>query len=225
MVLLIGTLIAAALVGLALFAVNKSKKPTASSGPTSFNLANLPYAGKDDAKVNVLVVEDFKCPICKQFEDSIAPQLHTNYVDNGKIKLYSLVWPFLAQNAGVTPDDSMLAAQGARCVSSQLGNSGFTAFKAILFRAQGDERTAWATKDRLKELAANVEGLDQAKFATCLDTDATLPAAEADKKMAEDNKLNHTPTVYVNGKEVMNAQGQSSYLYEDVSKAIDEALK
>ena len=220
MVLLIGTLVAALLIGLALFAVSRKDPNAAAGGEGNFNYASLPYAGQQDAKVNVLVVEDFKCPVCKSFEETVAPQLHTNYVDNGKIKLYSLVWPFLSKNVGLTVDDSKFAAQAGRCVFEEGGNEAFTSFKAILFRAQGDERTAWATKDRLKELAGNVEGLDHEKFATCLDTDATAAAVEADVKAAEDNRITGTPTVFVNGQKVANGMS-----YADVSKAIDEALK
>lgn len=220
MVLLIGTLVAALLIGLALFAVSKKDKPADSSTPGNFNYASLPYAGKEDAKVNVLVVEDFKCPICKQFEETVASQLKTNYVDSGKIKLYSLVWPFLSKTVGLSVDDSKFAAQAARCVYQDAGNDGFNTFKAILFRAQGDERQAWASKERLKELAGSVEGLDQAKFATCLDNDATAAAVEADTKMAESNNVTGTPTVFVNGKKIEN-----SLNYDDIAKAIDEALK
>ena len=204
MVLLIGTLVAALLIGLALFAVGRKDKAPAAGGEGNFNYASLPYAGQDAAKVDVLVVEDFKCPVCKQFEGTVAPQLHTNYVETGKIKLHSLVWPFLSKNVGLTVDDSKFAAQAARCVYQDRGNEGFTAFKAILFRAQGDEREAWATKDRLKELAGSVEGLDEAQFGTCLDTDATLAAVQEDKKAAEVAGVSGTPTVFVNGKRVDN---------------------
>lgn len=219
MTLLIGTLVAALLIGLALFAVSR-KDSNAPAAAGNFNYASLPYAGQENANVDVLVVEDFKCPICQQFEGTVAPQLHTNYVETGKIKLYSLVWPFLSKNVGLSVDDSKFAAQAARCVYEDRGNDGFNAFKAILFRAQGDERQAWATKERLKELAANVEGLDQAKFNTCLDTDATAAAVEADIRTAESNSITGTPTVFVNGKKIENSMS-----YDDIAKAIDEALK
>ncbi|WP_135227888.1 DsbA family protein [Deinococcus fonticola] len=220
MMLLVGTLVAALLIGLALFAVSKKQSTPAAGGEGTFNYASLPYAGQEDAKVSVVVVEDFKCPICKQFEETVAPQIKTNYVDTGKIKQYSLVWPFLSKNAGLSVDDSKFAAQAGRCVYQERGNDGFNAFKTILFRAQGDERQAWATKERLKELAVNVEGLDQAKFATCLDTDATVAAVDTDTKMAEDNKVSGTPTVFVNGKRVENSMS-----YDELKKAIDEALQ
>ncbi len=224
--LVIGTLIAAVLIALAIFAVRGQSSGAAGTDQTvTFDLASLPYAGQEDAPVSVVIVEDFKCPVCKRFEEEIAPELSTKYVDSGKAKVYSLVWPFLAETVGLSVDDSKLAAQAARCVYAQGGNSAFNAFKAILFRAQGDERTVWATKERLKELATNVEGLNQARFATCLDNDETAAQVEAGEQQAERAGVNHTPTVYVNGKEVRDASGNSSYALADISAAIDAALQ
>lgn len=222
-VLVIGTLIAVALIALALFAVRGKPAPGAGLTP-NFNLDGLAFAGQEGAPVSVVVVEDFKCPVCKSFEDTIAPELKTRYIDTGKAKLYSMIWPFLSSpSRGLPQDDSKFASQAARCVYDQRGNDGFNAYKTILFRGQGDETTVWATKSRLKELAGNVEGLDQAAFATCLDTDATAARVEADKAQVERAGVNHTPTVFVNGREVMNASGQSSYALADVSAAIDAA--
>lgn len=222
--LVIGTLLAVVLIALALVAVRGKPAPGAGlSG--NFNLEGVPFTGKADAPVSVVVVEDFKCPVCKTFEDTIAPQLTSQYIDTGKARMYSVIWPFLAENAKLPTDDSKLAAQAARCAYDQGGNETFAGYKSILFRGQGNESTVWATKSRLKELAGNVEGLDSAKFATCLDTDATAAYVDTQEKMVSDARVNHTPTVFVNGKEVMNAQGQSSYLLADVGKAIEDASK
>ena len=222
-VLVIGTLVAVVLIAAALFAVRGKPAPGAGLSGT-FNLSGVAFAGQEAAPVSVVVIEDFKCPVCKQFEQTIAPELKTKHIDTGKAKLYSLIWPFLsAPSRGLAQDDSKFAAQAARCVYDQTGNEGFNAYKSILFRGQGDETKVWATKTRLKELAGNVEGLDGAKFGTCLDTDATAAGVEADKKQVEDARVNHTPTVFVNGKEVLNGSGQSSYLLADIGKAIDAA--
>ncbi|GGL73412.1 hypothetical protein GCM10010840_09340 [Deinococcus aerolatus] len=222
--LVIGTLIAAVLIALALFAVRD--KPAAGAGLSAdFKLDGVPYAGQADAPVNVLVVEDFKCPACRQFEASVEPELASKYVETGKIKLYTLVWPFLAEAARLPTDDSKLAGQAALCVYDQGGNDAFGSFKSILFRAQGDESTVWASKTRLKELATNVEGIDQAAFVTCLDTDATADRVDAMEKQASDAGVNSTPTVFVNGKQVVNDAGQGSSLAADVSRAIDAALQ
>lgn len=222
-VLIIGTLIAAALIVLALFAVRgkQANKPAGDGTTVNFNLANVPFAGKADAPITVVSVEDFKCPACKNFEDTVASELHTKYVDTGKVKWYTLVWPFIATQVVHSPeDDSKYAAMAARCVYNQKGNDGFNAYKAILFRAQQHESVVWATKTYLKELANNLDGLDATKFATCLDNDETSAAVEADKKQVEDAKINSTPAIFVNGKKV-ELTGKA---IEDVSKAIDAAI-
>lgn len=215
--LVIGTLIAVALIALALFAVRG--RPAADAGGNAdftFNLDGQPYAGQANAPVNVVVVEDFKCPNCKLFEETVAPELRTKYVDTGKIKLYSMVWPFLADTRGLPVDDSKLAAQAAKCVYDQGGNDAFSAFKAIVFRAQENELTVWATKVRLKDLASNVAGIDQAKFGQCLDSDATAARVDADEAQVTRAGVNGTPTVFVNGKRV-------SATVADISQAIDAA--
>ncbi|PTA69053.1 DsbA family protein [Deinococcus arcticus] len=221
--LVVGTLVAAVLIALAVFAVQG--KPAAGGALRgNFDLAGQAYIGQDSAPVNVVVVEDFKCPVCKTFEETVAPQLKEKYVDTGKIKQYSLIWPFLADTRGLPSDDSKFAAQAAKCVYDQGGNDAFASFKTIMFRAQGDEGQVWATKTRLKDLAANVEGLDGARFATCLDTDATAARVDADEQQVSSARVNATPTVFVNGQQVMTADGKvGSYAFEDISRAIDAA--
>lgn len=215
--LVLGTLVAVALIALALFAVRSGQ--TSGNKSFNFNTTGLPFAGKADAPVTLLSVEDFKCPACKSFEDSVAGELRTKYVDTGKVKWYTLIWPFISTQVARNPeDDSKYAAQAARCVFEQGGNDAFNAYKSILFRAQESETIVWATKARLKDLASNVTGVDAAKFATCLDTDATAAKVEADKKQAEDNGVNSTPTIFVNGKKV-------DATLDAISSAVDAALK
>ena len=221
-VLLIGTLIAAALIALALFAVKNKPASTTDGKVANFNLADIPFEGKADAPVTVVAVEDFKCPACKNFQDTAAPTLKTKYVDTGKVKWHTLVWPFISTQVANNPeDDSKYAAMAAKCVYDQKGNEGFSTYKDILFRSQQSETIVWATKSYLKDLAGNVEGLDAAKFATCLDTDATAARVEADKKQVEAAGVNSTPTIFVNGKEVVIKTDS----VKDISAAIDEALK
>ena len=216
-VLIIGTLIAAALIALALFAVRGKQAATTGEAQT-FTYANLPYAGQASAPVNVVVVEDFKCPACKGFEETAAGELRSKYVGTGKVKMYSLIYPFLAER--LPEDDSLYAAQAARCVYTQGKNDAFNTYKEILFRAQGPESEVWATKSRLKELAASLD-IDQTKFAACLDNDETKAQAEADKQEAVKVGVSGTPAIFVNGKRV---NVQNDYV-KDVSAAIDEALK
>ena len=222
-VLVIGTLIAAALIALAVWAMtHKQKAANSDSQSVNFKLADLPFDGQASAPVTVVAIEDFKCPACKSFQDTVAPGLKTKYVDTGKVKWYTLIWPFISTDVAHNPvDDSKYAAEAAKCVYDQKGNEGFNTYKDILFRAQQTETIVWATKPYLKQLAANIEGLDGAKFASCLDTDATADRVAADKKQAESAGVSSTPTIFVNGKAVTTGSDPA----KDISAAIDAAQK
>ncbi|GBF04377.1 DSBA oxidoreductase [Deinococcus aerius] len=214
-VLVIGTLIAAALIALALFAVRG--KSSGDGKSVSFNLDGQPVLGKANAPVTLVVFEDFKCPNCKRFEEEFLPEIRSKYIDTGKARLVSLNFPFIAQNNQLPVDDSKLAAQAAECAFVQGGNDAYERMKAILFRAQGPENEVWASKSRLKELAGSVDGLDQTKFNTCIDNDETAAAVDADERQAEQAGVTGTPSIYVNGKLVQ------SYDAATVGAAIDAA--
>lgn len=217
--LIVGTLIAAALIGLALFAARGPRAATTGEAQT-FTYANLPYAGQANAPVNVVIVEDFKCPACKAFEDTAAAEIRNKYVGTGKIKMYTATYPFLAEVAKLTEDDSKYAAQAARCVYRQGKNDAFNTYKEILFRAQGPESEVWASKSRLKELASSLD-IDQAAFATCLDNDETAAEVDAIEKEVNAAGVTGTPTIFVNGKRVVL---EKDYVSE-ISAAIDAELK
>ncbi|MDL2345714.1 DsbA family protein [Deinococcus sp. MIMF12] len=214
-VLVIGTLIAALLIALAVYAVRGN---SGDSGDTvTFDLADQPVLGQAGAPVTVVVFEDFKCPNCKRFEEEHLPQIRSQYLDTGKAKLVSMNFPFLAESARLPEDDSKFAAQAVECAFVQGGSEAYENLKQIIFRAQGSEGEVWASKSRLKDLAGNVEGLDQARFGTCLDEDETAAAVEADEAQARRAEATGTPAVYVNGTLV------ESYDAATVGRAIDAA--
>lgn len=222
-IIVIVTIVAAALIGLAIWSV--SGKPSSSDTsvgtkdkPAVFELKDVSSLGEDSAPVKVVVVEDFKCPACKSFEENVKPLIVKNYVDTGKVKIYTMIMPFLAELAKLDTDDSKIAAQGGKCAYDVGGNKAFHQYKSIVFRAQGPENEAWATKDRLKELSASVE-MDSDKFAECLDSDATAGRVDAEEEQVKELGVSGTPSVFVNGVKVTNGQ------YQVYADAIDEALK
>ncbi|GGJ62214.1 DsbA family protein [Deinococcus aquiradiocola] len=207
-ILLIGTVIAVVLIGLVVFAV----RPGGSANTKSFNLDGQPMLGQASAKVTMVVFEDFKCPNCKNFEATIMPTLQSKYIDTGKAKLYKINFPFIGP-------DSTTAAEAAECVYLQKGDAGYNQYATLLFRAQKDENTQWATKPVLEDLGTYVDGLDAAKFKDCLDNDRTKPQVDADNAQATKAGVNATPSVFVNGQLIQD------YSAEKVGAAIDKALQ
>lgn len=207
-VLVIATLVAVILIAVVAFAV----RPGGSATTKSFDLNGQPLLGQDSAKVTMVVFEDFKCPNCKNFEDNTMPTIQSKYIDTGKVKLYKLNFPFIGP-------DSTTAAEAAECVYQQKQSAGYNQFATLLFRAQGDEQTVWATPAKLEELGAYVDGLDAATFKSCIDSNATKSQVDADTAQANKAGVNATPSVFVNG--VLS----KDYSPATVSAVIDKALQ
>lgn len=220
--IIIATVVSAALIGLAGWQM--SAKPAGNNSnigtkdaPLSFDLQDVPFVGDKEAPVTVVVVEDFKCPACKMFDEQVLPQIKANYVETGKAKIHTMFMPFLAEMAKLDVDDSKLAAQAYKCVYDISGNKAADRYKSIVFRAQGSESEAWANKDRLKELTDSIE-IDQDRFAECIDTDQTAGRVDAEEEQVQKLGVTGTPSIFINGVKA------SSGDYAGYAKALDEAL-
>ncbi|WP_407570918.1 DsbA family protein [Deinococcus altitudinis] len=207
-ILMVGTLVAVILIALVVFAV----RPGGSANTKSFDLSGQPLLGQESAKVTLVVFEDFKCPNCKNFEDNTMPTVQSKYIDTGKVKLYKINFPFIGP-------DSTTAAEAAECVYAQKQSAGYNQFATLLFRAQGDEKTQWATKAKMEDLGTYVDGLDAAKFKTCVESESTKAQVDADTAQATKSGVTGTPSVFVNG--VLSPD----YSAGTVGAAIDKALQ
>ena len=215
-ILLIGTVIAAVLIALVVFAVRPAGN--ANTGTKTFDLTGQPVLGQAAAKVTVVVFEDFKCPNCKKFEEETFPVIQSKYIDTGKVRFSMLPFPFIAQQNSLPVDDSKLAAEAGLCAFDQQPDT-FWKYTPIIFRAQGPENQVWASKDRLVELAGNVDGIDTARLRACLDAGSNAAKVDAGEAQAVKAGVNATPSVFVNG--VLT----TDYSAATLSAAIDKALQ
>ena len=145
------TLVTAVIVALAIIAVivvSRLQAP-ATAAPSgsgeAINYAGQPTLGDENAPVQLAVFEDFKCPFCSQFEESVMPQLEREYIETGQAKLTFFNFHFLGP-------DSRTAALASECAFAQ-NPAAFWDYKTVVYRAQGPESQQWATSARLEELA------------------------------------------------------------------------
>lgn len=168
--------------------------------------------GNPNATVKVVEYGDYQCPVCEEFYKTVEPQLFNNYVKTGKISFEFRDFAFIGN--GYSPNESLLAAQGAFCAQDQ---GQFWRYHDTLYNNQKAENSKGFTADRLKEMAKQM-GLDTAKFNTCLDNGTHKSDVQ---KMTQDGGtagVNGTPTIFVNGQKL------KSFDYATVSQAINAAL-
>ena len=198
---------------------NQQQQAQAVAGPTDLSIfldnSNLyPTLGPKNAKNTVVEFSDFQCPFCAmaagasdwsktlasgQYADlfGVAGMIQDKAA-KGDIRFVYVSMSFLGE-------ESVLAAQAGLCANQQ--NKFWEMHDAIFAAHDGKEGNGKYTKENLKTLAKSVKGLDQTKFADCLDNDKTLK--DVQKAGSEASKAaSGTPTFYLNGQKVSASNQQ-----------------
>jgi protein-disulfide isomerase len=213
------TIITAVVLVLAIlgFVIFNQTRPASRAGQTSADPSQLSYEGQPaigdaNAPVKIAIFEDFKCPACKFFDENVWPKLEREYIDTKQVQAYFINYAFLAP-------DSRTAAVAGECVYQQ-NEALFWEYKKIVYRSQGPESQAWATPARLTELAREyVPDINADELRSCIDENRYEEAVQNDLAMGTAIGVRGTPSVFVNGTKVENAND-----YAQVKALIDEAL-
>ena len=166
----------------------------------SFNDANDPSLGSEDANVTLHIFGDFECPACRAAEAGIT-YIRQNYADRVHI-----VWNDFPLPPTIHPK-ARDAANAARCADEQ---GKFWEMHDVLYETQ----TSWsASRDLAGDFAAlaNRIGLDENAFRAC------YGERRHDKKVADDlsegrtNGVDSTPTFFVNNTRVIGVRSPSEW--------------
>ncbi len=197
---------------IALDGTQPTPTPNVPSAPTVVTIdpaqiANAPVKGEANAPVTLVVFSDFQCPFCERFYADALPQIESQYVATGKVKLVFMNFPLSFH------PEAQKAAESALCVRAQKGDAGFWAMHDLLFENQAELSTA-----NYKAWARTL-GVNGARFDSCLD-DGTFAQQVADEEAYGSSLgVSGTPTSFVNGVEVVGAQPFSGF-----QQAIEAAL-
>lgn len=154
---------------------------------SSFNLTAIPFEGNSSAQINVIEFSDYQCPFCGGWFAQNEPQMVTNYVSTGKVKFYFMGISLLGA-------DSLTLAQGSWCANEQ---NLYYQFHDYVYSNQGTENTGWATPDKVKAFAANVNGLNITQFSACLDSNKYQSLVQQLTSVGANSGVTGTPTFFI----------------------------
>jgi len=188
----ISVLLAGGLIALALYShSNGTSAPTPSApaqgGTVAVNIKDVNTTGEafiGDANAPVVIAywSDYQCPYCKQFETQTLPQIISDYVNAGKVKVVFKDFAFLG-------NDSTTGALYARSVW-HLYPAQFFAWRTAMFKAQDQEGdTGFGNATSIDQLDATVAGIDGAKIAADVKANTATYQAEIDADKAEAGKM------------------------------------
>lgn len=198
------------LIGLILgFVINKI--PLYSHAVSSISATgSVKVLGNDNAPLTLIEYSDFQCPLCKQFFDQSFATLKQKYIDTGKVKLVYKQFPL---NIHPQAPDAALASECA------LEQDKFWEMHDALFQNQ----SLWSGQsnhlDTFKKLAGDL-GLDQTKFADCLNSRKYDGNVNKDYQEGMAKNINGTPTFYLNDQVIIGAQPTQTFI-----DAIEAKLK
>ena len=168
--------------------------------------------GSPSAPVEVIEFADFECPACGQFAVITEPQVRTELVNTGKVRVRFMDFPL---NIHRNTWDASLAAA---CANDQ---GKFWEMHDALFMNQDKWNGEATSRPRgpISDLAKQI-GLDMNKYGACMDNDTHRPQIEATLREGERRGIGQTPTFVFNGTVVPGAVPYDAY-----RKYVDEAAK
>jgi protein-disulfide isomerase len=161
-----------------------------------------PIRGNKDAKVTVVVYDDFQCPFCSRMHSTINTSLKT-YGD--RIKVVYKDYPL----SDIHPWATRAAVNG-QCLASQSGGAFWDytdyvhANGASISGQKRDVEGQFAELDRVAGDMGKRHDVDLTKLNACI---KEQPKKQLDASIAEAEKLgiNATPAVFVNGQKLEGA--------------------
>ncbi|MFJ9684277.1 DsbA family protein [Streptomyces bacillaris] len=221
----VGVLALAAVVGLIAANVGKDGDDTASgpaitpSGATGEASLTLPV-GASDAPSTLTIWEDFRCPVCAQFENAFRDTI-TELVEAGQLKVDYHLATIIDGNLG--GKGSLRAANAAAC-AQDVGK--FAPYHDVLFRNQPPEPDdAFAKNSRLIELAGEVKGLDTPEFRSCVEEGTHDSWVQKSDTAFREGGFQGTPTALLNGESIFPKKGDEQISVENLKKWVLEANK
>jgi protein-disulfide isomerase len=184
------------------------------------DLKGIPQQGMTlgSAKAPVTLTEyvDLQCPICREFESVVMPDVIQKYVKTGKVRVDTRVLKFIGPDSEKARKAMLAAAKQNKAYN----------FALVLYANQGTENTGWLTDDFLNQIAASVPGLRVQELRSEMNSSSVAKQGTEMDKQGETDKVPGTPTLYV-GKTgtkgtvvaIANADDEAT-----LTKAIDDAL-
>jgi protein-disulfide isomerase len=147
-----------------------------------------PIMGSSNAPITIIEFGDYQCPNCKKWFLNTKPDIVTNYIDTGKVKLLFIDIAFLGK-------DSVPASIASYCAEEQ---GKYWDYHSFLYSNQMSIDNGWANSDSLKGYAYNL-GLNMDMFVSCLDSEKYLKRVQFNTEEAQNNGVTGTPTFFIVG--------------------------
>lgn len=149
-----------------------------------------PIKGVSSAPVTIVEFSDFECPYCKLFFEETLPQLESQYIDMGKVRLVYRDLPLVTHEPAATSE-----ARAANCAREQGGDEAYFRYHNNIF-LNTKSGGSGLTLDQLMEISNKMD-LDEVKFKECYTSTKYGDEVKADFEEAVRIGAKSTPTFVI----------------------------
>ena len=174
--------------------------------------------GDPNAAVTIDVFEDFQCPACQYFTESVETLIIQNLLSSGNVKYTFHHYPFLDGDGARNNGESDQAANAAMCANEQ---GKFWEMQSIIFANWNGENKGNLSDIRLEAMAEAIP-LDMDMFNDCFDSREYQRDIQADFDLGKSMGVSGTPSVFVNGAKV--GQPGKIATYQEIADAVELAI-
>lgn len=143
--------------------------------------------GSPEARVTLIEYADLQCPACRAYNATMLDPLVRDYVRPGKVKTEFRGLSFIG------PDSE----RALRLVLAAGLQDRLWHLEEALYRNQGGENSGWVTDDLVRELGAEIDGLDVERLFTDAESDEVEAMAAEAADQAREAEVGGTPTLNV----------------------------
>ncbi len=190
--------------------------PSGATGKDSLAI----QVGADGAPSTLTIWEDFRCPVCAQFENAFRDTVH-QLENSGQIKVEYHLATIIDGNLGGS--GSLRAANAAACAQDA---GKFPAYHDVLYRNQPQESVdTFGDNDKLIELAGKVPELDTPGFRSCVNDGKHDSWVQKSNTAFQNGGFQGTPTALLNGESIFPKKGNEPITVANLKKWVAEANK
>ncbi|MFE9847574.1 thioredoxin domain-containing protein [Streptomyces sp. NPDC005576] len=220
----IGVLALAAVIGLIAANAGGDDDSTAApvvapSGATGKDDLAIPV-GASDAPSTLTIWEDFRCPVCAQFENAFRGTIE-DLTKSGQLRVEYHLATIIDGNMGGT--GSVRAANAAACAQDA---GKFVAYHDVLYTNQPAETDdAFGKDSTLIDLSKKVSGLDTPAFRSCVENGKHNAWVAKSNAAFSAGGFQGTPTALLNGESIFPKKGDEQISVANLKKWVEEANK
>ena len=163
----------------------------ADAGQAPALLGGIPQSGltlgKASAPVTLVEFNDMQCPVCRDYQQAVFPELVRRYVRTGKLRMEMRLQSFIGA-------DSVTAGRAVAAAARQ--NLAWT-FADIFYSNQGQENSGYVTPDFVRSIATATPGLSHAQLLRDSTSALAAQALTAGKAAFDARSLTGTPSFLI----------------------------